>query len=86
MLEAPVYPREPKKYPLPLPQQEGNGRHKEALTLLLEGKIEYLLAQMKQKELREEQLNRQHLMMEAAIVGLIVVEVVLFCYDLFFKA
>lgn len=30
--------------------------------------------------------NRQHLFLEGTIVALIVVEVVLFCYDLFFKA
>lgn len=85
MLQAPLYPKEPKVYPYPLPNGGGNGKSTEPLTLLLEGKMEYLMAHLKRKELREEQVNRQHLMMEAAIVGLIVVEVALFCYDLFFK-
>lgn len=86
MLQAPLYPKEPKKFPLPLlPNGEGNGKQRDTLTLLLDGKIEYLFAQMKKRELRDEAVNRQHLILETSIVGLIVVEVLLFCYDLFFK-
>ena len=86
MLQAPVYPKEPNKLPLPLlPYREGNGKKRDSLTILLDSKIEYLFAEMRKKELRDEAVNRQHLLLEASIVGLIIVEVILFCYDLFFK-
>lgn len=99
MLEAPLQPKEVQ--PCLLPVSVGNGgrakktekidrverlsRGQTALTLFLDSKMESLLAQMKAREHHENKINRWHLVLETTIVGLIVVEVMLFCYDLFFK-
>lgn len=91
MLEAPVRPKESNGYVFPLPMRPKgeNGKQWESLSPffepLFEKKIEELLVHFRQKQTREEEVNRQHLFLEAAIVGLIVVEVVLFCYELFWK-